>query len=168
MAWQDENQVAQRIADHARDMDYSVLRDSSKLSGSKYVNLTHDKLPDQQLKVRVSSHDLPPSYGPPGDLDVATNERPSGGGIHWSDAIANLASRVGADVPPIAAREITRRRNAELPKAAPAHSLAEIARALPTEWAKLATLKTDAQKRKHVATMRTMMPGQEAAQPGGM
>ncbi len=114
MARMSESDIAQRIVDHAKDMGYYALRDSSKLSASKYVGLAHDKLPDQTVKVRVSGHDLPQSYGSPGDLDVYTNERPSGTGIHWTDAIANLAGRVGSDVPALAKREITRRHNIQV------------------------------------------------------
>lgn len=114
MARPNEEIIAAHIADHAKDMGYGIVKDASKLSGSKYLSLSHDALPDTQVKVRVSGHDLPLSYGSPGDLDVHTSERPSGLGIHWTDAVADLAGRVGAKVPPVAAREITRRKNAEL------------------------------------------------------
>jgi hypothetical protein len=138
-----ETTVAERIADHAKDLGYGVGRDASKLSASRYLSLTHEKLPDQNLKVRVSDHDLPLSYGLPGDLDVYANERPSGSGIHWSDAIAHLAARVGEPVPPLARREIDRRAEKEQQKAEresvmrrtnPAYQEGVLEQTYPKEW----------------------------------
>jgi hypothetical protein len=134
--------VVQRIAEMAKDMGYATARDSSKISGSEYLGLSHDKLPDT-LKVRVSDHDLPPSYGPPGDYDVYGKGRTTGNGIHWSDAIAHLAGRVGEKVPALAQREVTRRANeereaqeqeAKLLRMNPGFQEATLARKYPDEW----------------------------------
>jgi len=108
-----ETSIANRIAELAQDMGYSRQRDSSKLSGSEYLSLAHERLPGTTLKVRVSDHDLPQSYGPPGDYDVYGKGRTSGNGIHWSDAVAHMAGRVKEEVPALAQREITRRANEE-------------------------------------------------------
>jgi hypothetical protein len=132
------------IADQASHMGYNVSKDASKLSGSKYIGLSHDKLPDTFLKVRVSDHDLPPSYGHPGDYDVEGKGRPSGNGMHWSDAINHLAGRVGAEVPPAAKRELTRRADADKAQQdkqrqemsrSPSVQESTLSQAFPKEWA---------------------------------
>ena len=191
-----ETTVVNRIADHAKEMGYGVTQDASKLSASKYLGLAHDKLPDQTLKVRVSDHDLPPSYGSPGDLDVYANERPLGTGVHWSDAIANLANRVGAPIPALAKREVSRRGEIErqkierehvMQRSNPAYQEGMLGQAYPKEWAAAVAMegrdRSDA--RRALATRYEQQnpghlswapylkpkvpdPGQEAAQPGGM
>jgi hypothetical protein len=93
--------IANRIAAYASKMGYAVSRESSAISGSEYLNLTHDALPDVDLKVRVSAHDLPSRYGSPGDYDVHTS-KPREWSVGWADVIKSLANRVGVS-PPTAA-----------------------------------------------------------------
>jgi hypothetical protein len=93
--------IASRIATYASKMGYAVDRDSSKISGSEYLNLTHDALPDTTLKVRVASHDLPGQYGSPGDYDVHAGQ-PRDFSVGWSDTVKSLADRLGI-APPSAA-----------------------------------------------------------------
>ncbi len=70
--------IAGRIAKYAGGLGYSVSQDASKVSASNYLDLAHDALPNGPLKVRVSDHALPPSYGSPGDFDVIAGK---GGGL---------------------------------------------------------------------------------------
>jgi hypothetical protein len=90
--------IASRIAGYASKMGYAVDRDSSKISGSEYLNLTHDALPDVNLKVRVAAHDLPGQYGSPGDYDVHAGE-PRDWSVGWADAVKGLADRLGVSPP---------------------------------------------------------------------
>ena len=101
------------LEDHARKLGYSVDRDASKLSESKYLTLSHDKLPDQTIRVRVSGHDLPPSYGSPGDYDVDARGSSRAMATDWASTSRALARRVGADVLPAAKRVLGAREKEE-------------------------------------------------------
>lgn len=97
--------IAARIARHASALGYSVTVDGSQLSESHYVTARLDD--DASVKVRVSGHDLPPSYGAPGDVDVHAGDiRPES--VSWAHAVAHLARLAGRQVPAAAAREIAR------------------------------------------------------------
>ena len=144
MARANETTISKRIAEMAKEMGYSTAKDASKLSGSQYLGLNHEKMPDKTLKVRVSDHDLPPSYGSPGDYDVYVNERPSLNGIHWSDAVMHLAKRIGEKPPALAEREFNRRQEVERDKAEkeltmqrsnPAYQEGMLQQKYPAEWA---------------------------------
>ena len=73
--------IADRIARHARQLGWRAETSGSNLSSSAYVVATwspagdDDGLETVTLKIRVSDHDLPPSYGR-ADLEVG----PHGGG----------------------------------------------------------------------------------------
>ena len=98
------------IAGYAKKLGYNVDAGASAISRSNYLNLSHDSLPDG-IKVRVSDHDLPPSYGPPGDYDVHSGD-PRAESIDWTQAVRALANRVGMPTPPNVAGQITRSENA--------------------------------------------------------
>ena len=104
--------VAARIAGQAEKLGFSVSRDASKLSASKYLELTHDKLPNSDIKIRISDHDLPPSYGPPGDYDVHAGS-PRDQSVSWYDTIKSLADKIGQPPPSLAQSAITRQNNIE-------------------------------------------------------
>jgi hypothetical protein len=166
-----ESAIAARIADLAEDMGYSRTRDSSKLSGSEYLGLAHEKLPGTTLKVRVSDHDLPPSYGLPGDYDVYGKGRPSGNGIHWSDAVAHLAGRVGEEPPTLAQREITRRANEEREaqereakelRHSPGYQEGMLAKYYPEEWKSAMAMAN----RERSAARKALAAKYEQANPG--
>jgi hypothetical protein len=89
--------IAARIAGYAEKLGYQVDRSGSAQSSSSYLTLSHDALPDS-LKVRVADHNLPPSYGPPGDYDVHAR-LPREESINWAQAVRGLANKVGAEVP---------------------------------------------------------------------
>jgi len=89
--------IAGRLAKYADKMGYSVAREGSALSGSQYLNLSHESL-DGPLKVRISDHNLPPSYGVPGDIDVHAGT-PREESVGWSDAVKHLADRIGVSPP---------------------------------------------------------------------
>ena len=83
--------IAGQIEKYASHLGYGVERSGSNISGSKYLSLTHEAL-GEPLKVRISDHDLPPSYGPPGDYDVRPVDA-------WQDVVKSLADRVGQPMP---------------------------------------------------------------------
>jgi hypothetical protein len=102
--------VADRMAKHLEQMGYSVGHEGSSLSGSRYLTLNHDAVPNG-LKIRVSDHDLPPSYGRPGDYDVHSGSARAES-VSWMDAVRDLAERIGAPVPPGVKSATTRQQNA--------------------------------------------------------
>lgn len=127
--------VAGRIAKHAGKMGYSVSRDASNVSASNYLNLAHEALPDGPLKVRVSDHALPPSYGRPGDFDVIAGR---GGaretGIGWAETLRALATRVGLPVPSVAQSVLTRTANKEATAKAAENAAIEARRIADQTW----------------------------------
>ena len=106
--------IADRIAGYATKLGYDVLPSASNLSSSRYLSLQHDLLPDTMLKVRVSDHDLPPSYGSPGNYDI----RPSDGS-YWADVVKSLADRVGQTVPSAVQRVLRKPQALQVPTQIP-------------------------------------------------
>lgn len=102
--------LANKIGSYAGQLGYSVEPQGSALSRSSYLSLSHDALPDTTVKVRVSDHDLPPSYGPPGDYDVHYGA-PRQFSTDWINAVADLARRVNQQVPAPIQSQLTRMAN---------------------------------------------------------
>jgi len=105
--------IAGRITKYAGKMGYSVDRDSSTISGSEYLYLIHDALPDVTLKIRISAHDLPSQYGSAGDYDVHAGASRDYS-VGWKDVVKSLADRIGVS-PPSAASLV---RDTKIAKAA--------------------------------------------------
>ena len=99
--------IAARIGNYAAKMGYNVNPSGSQISKSAYLDLSHDVLPGGSLKVRVSDHNLPPSYGPPGDFDVHAG-MPREESVDWAQAVRGLADRVGEPVPAAAQSQLTK------------------------------------------------------------
>ena len=126
--------VPGRISKYAADLGYSVSRDASKISGSEYLALTHDKMPDATLKVRISNHDLPSKYGPPGDFDVHLGQ-PRDMSVAWHNVVDDLARRVGAPTPAPVQNILTKQRNAAAVQAAAMKAEQEARAAREAQWA---------------------------------
>lgn len=98
--------LASRVAGGAEGLGYKVGREGSNLSSSQYLTLSHPALEDA-VRIRIADHSLPPTYARqhgPADIELG----PHGEATGWENALANLARRVGADVPRDAAEEIAR------------------------------------------------------------
>jgi hypothetical protein len=126
--------MSARIGKYAEGMGYNVTPEGSNLSSSQYLTLTHDALPDS-LKIRMSDHELPPSYGSPGNYDI----RPSDGSF-WAEVVKSLADKVGADVPApvrsiLTKAEAQKAADAALQRQSPAYQEAMLAKDYPDEWA---------------------------------
>jgi hypothetical protein len=135
--------IASRIGTYAAKMGYSVAPSSSQISRSSYLELNHDLIPGDTIKVRVSDHNLPPSYGSPGDFDVHSGA-PREESVDWANTVKALADRIGANVPPSVASVLTRSQSAAVAADAaerarmmssPAYQEAILARAYPEAWA---------------------------------
>lgn len=144
--------IADRIARYAASLGYSAAHTGSKLSESAYVEVTlwdeADADAGVSLKIRVSDHDLPPSYAAP-DIDVLATEA-RGFGVHWTAAVARLAREAGKPVPATvrglmtrmertaaaaeAARDAAEAQTRAL-RAAMADRDAQVAAMFPAEWA---------------------------------
>ena len=162
--------VPARLAEYAEKLGYSVSRDVSKVSGSEYLNLTHGKLPDQNLKVRISNHDLPPSYGTPGDFDVHVGQ-PRDLSVDWTQVVRSLAGRVGKPVPGPVAAVISRQESKAAAQSAadvalrmrsPAYQESILQQAYPKEWDAAVAL-SGAERS---IARRTIAGEYEAANPG--
>lgn len=95
--------IADSIARWAEEMGLSVDRLKSKLSGSQYLSVSHAD-PDGniigQRKIRVSDHDLPPSYGEmhgSADYEIGPHSMGAEGGS--TDAVMWMADQFGLPVP---------------------------------------------------------------------
>jgi hypothetical protein len=87
--------LADRIMRYAEALGYDAKRSGSSLSASQYVEVAHEER-DLVLKVRISDHVLPPSYGRGGDYEVGDHADAHGS---WAGAVAWLAAKVEAPVP---------------------------------------------------------------------
>lgn len=163
--------IPARIAKYAEGMGYNVAKDASKLSGSEYLNLTHDKMPDGSLKIRISDHNLPPPYGVPGDIDVHT-KTPREQSIGWPETVRYLAERAGVPVPaPVAAVLAKAEAKAQAAAAAeratmiqsPAYQEGVLAQTYPDQWravGAMAGAERSSARRALAAQYETANPGQ--------
>jgi hypothetical protein len=108
--------IAGYIAKYAKNLGYEAVLDASKLSKSQYISLSHEQLPNETLKIRISDHDLPPSYGPPGDYDVHSSN-PRQESLAWYEVVKNLSDRLGVPLPRQVQAVATRASNVELNQA---------------------------------------------------
>jgi len=141
-------QIGDRIRKHAADMGWEVTDTArSQASGSNYLNLSRpsgklDEFGDpimDHVKVRISDHDLPPSYKRTmgeADFDVGVGGKDrvdeQGG---WADAVGWLARRAGVEPPKGVQRHMTPRSAA--PAAAAMMEPEAVARALAANPAAL-------------------------------
>lgn len=106
--------IAERIARYAGQFGYDVERHGSASSSSQYVDLafyqeyedgSHDY---ETLKIRVSDHDLPPTYGA---LNGYANYEvgPHDSATEWDVVVADLAERTGNPLPPAVKAAQTRK-----------------------------------------------------------
>lgn len=107
--------IADSIARWAEEMGLSVERLRSKLSGSQYLSVSHAD-PDGnvlgQRKIRVSDHDLPPSYGQMhGEADYEIGPHAMGAEGGSTDAVMWMADQFGLPVPKGMSGAVARRQN---------------------------------------------------------
>lgn len=108
------NDIAERIARYAAQFGYDVERHGSASSSSQYIELAFYKEYDdgshdyETLKIRVSDHDLPPTYGAlSGYADYEVG--PHDSGTEWDIVVADLAERTGNPLPPAVKAAQTRK-----------------------------------------------------------
>jgi hypothetical protein len=162
--------IPQRIAQYAEGMGYNVARESSNISGSEYLSLLHDKLPDQNLKVRVSSHDLPSRYGSPGDYDVHAGA-PRDTSVDWKYVVQDLAQKAGVPVPGPVARALSAANTRDdiaaqgaerIRMMNPAYQEGILQQAYPQEWARAQTMQSGDRS----AARGALVAAYEQANPG--
>lgn len=105
--------LAASIRRWAEEMGLSVSHKRSGLSGSQYLEV--EKIDDAgnavSRKVRISDHDLPPSYQQlHGAADYEVGPHSMGGGEGATDAVMWLADQFGAPVPGGMAGAVAKRR----------------------------------------------------------
>ena len=108
--------IAERIARYAAQFGYDVERHGSASSSSQYVNLAFYQEHDdgshdyETLKIRVSDHDLPPTYGKMhgyADYEVGSPDST----LEWDDVVEILAKRTSNSLPPAVKAVRTRHAN---------------------------------------------------------
>lgn len=107
------DEIADYLESRLKKMGYDIERDYSGLSGSRYITITNynditgkeSRYNDNELKIRISDHDLPPSYdGLHGfhDFDVMSgnNSRPGNDGLatKYDEVIKKLESEIKESV----------------------------------------------------------------------
>ena len=104
------NTIRDRVAKYAKDLGYSVEESGSNVSESKYLEV-YDKNTEVGYKIRISGHDLPPSYPSP-DFDIDSGKYESGAikykramGSTWSSVVQKLAEIRNAQIPSQVLRE---------------------------------------------------------------
>lgn len=108
--------LADRIARYGERMGYSIDRGASNLSSSNYLTARRFS-PDgteigDPFRIRISNHELPPSYGRGGDFEVRLPNATNTGHTHgdWADAVARLAEMAGVRPPPAVTRLLNQRK----------------------------------------------------------
>jgi hypothetical protein len=95
--------ISKRLEDVFIKMGFSVEKEGSALSDSQYLTLTHEN--EEPIKIRISDHDLPPSYsGLHGhdDYDIYSENRRMGTDGNATDYIAvikSIAKKVNKNIP---------------------------------------------------------------------
>lgn len=106
-------EIAASIRRWAEEMGLSVSHKRSGLSGSQYLEV--EKVDDAgnavSRKVRISDHDLPPSYQQfHGAADYEIGPHSMGGGDGTTDAVMWLSDQFGAQIPGGMTGAVTKRR----------------------------------------------------------
>lgn len=106
----DRRGTADIVADHAKKLGYDVEKRGSASSGSEYLNLSiGDGDNFQTLKVRISDHELPPTYGlMHGYADYEIGPHDSGAVRGWAGVVDDLAKRAGKPTPSAAKAQLTK------------------------------------------------------------
>ncbi|WP_414902474.1 hypothetical protein ACMT1E_04390 [Sphingomonas flavalba] len=107
----DTYKTAETIARQLRAAGFQVARDGSNLSSSQYVTASMHDADDEAIvepyKIRVSDHDLPPSYGS-ADYDVGPHSLACS---DWTRVVVRLCEMAGVAVPAATRGVITREAN---------------------------------------------------------
>lgn len=110
------SEIADYLESKLATMGFSVDTSASDLSGSRYITLTNykeitgktSKYNDEELKIRISDHDLPPSYdGLHGyhDIDIMSNDKTRPGNDGNADFYDNVLKRLDSIILPSVKQE---------------------------------------------------------------
>lgn len=102
--------ISDYMATRLESMGYEVERKHSGLSNSEYITIKNagelfGKADTDDVEIRISNHDLPPSYDRQykGDFDVRSEDVPrngtNGDASNYEDILASLAKKKGIDTP---------------------------------------------------------------------
>lgn len=176
-------EIAKRLKAVAEALGYEVEEQRSHVSESRYLYCCLPPLADDPdadpppaVKVRVSAHDLPPSYKDADhDVDSGGN-RPMG--AHWAVVAAALARRVGKPVPAVARQALTRLARAAEQAAARERAIREetariaaarqafddaVRRRFPEEWARAEAMPSGRDRREAKSRLRRRYERERAA-----